>query len=226
MDNALNNPAWNALTTGSSNLANGTGEVRFFDAEVSPIIGLAQHNGNLLNELHQQIPDNTPRIVFTPQDIQIPSTWKLLKYITGYQMVCSNPVIANPGNSPIWPLTQEHIPQMLELTKLTAPGPFAQRTIEFGHYEGIIDDNEVVAMAGQRLHVNNNTEISAVCTHPNHLGKGYARQLLLSQVKRMVAAGNTPFLHVRDDNERAINVYKGLGFEISSVMNFYFIKPW
>lgn len=225
MNNALDNPAWNALTTGNSHLAKGTADVRYFDPEVSPIIGLARHDGSLLTDLHQQIADDNPRIVFAPEEIQIPDCWQLLKFLSGYQMVCTQPDnAACTGNAAILPLGQEHIPQMLELTRLTAPGPFAGRTIEFGHYEGIFDGDKVVAMAGQRLHVNNCTEISAVCTHPDHLGRGYARQLLLSQITRMTAAGNTPFLHVRDDNERAINVYKALGFEISSVMNFYFIK--
>lgn len=224
MNHILNNPAFNALTTGNSHLAQGEGEVRYFSSEVSPIIGLAEHNGNLLNELHKQIPDNNPRIVFTPEEIPIPECWQLLKFISGYQMVCTKPVAVEAGNDAIVPLTNVHIPQMLELTKLTAPGPFDTRTIEFGYYEGVLDDDRVVAMAGQRLNPGNCTEISAVCTHPDYLGRGYARQLLLSQITRMTAAGNVPFLHVRDDNERAINVYKNLGFEISSVMNFYFIK--
>ncbi|MDT3404718.1 GNAT family N-acetyltransferase [Mucilaginibacter terrae] len=225
MNTALHNPAFNALTTGNSHLAKGTGEVRYFDPEVSPIVGLARHDGNLLNSLHEQIADDSPRVVFTPEEIHIPSSWKLLRFISGYQMVHNNPVAAaNNGSAATLPLTHEHIPQMLELTKLTAPGPFDSRTIEFGYYEGVFDGNKVVAMAGQRMNPGQYTEISAVCTHPDYLGRGYARQLLLSQVNRMNAAGNIPFLHVRDDNERAINVYKSLGFEISSVMNFYFIK--
>ena len=221
----MNNPAWNALTSGNSHLAKGAGNVRYFDPEISPIVGLDRHDGSLLNDLHQQIADDSPRVVFTPEEIQIPAGWQQLRYISGYQMVCNQPdTTANTGSTAILPLGEEHIPQLLELTRLTAPGPFAQRTIEFGHYEGVFDGDKVVAMAGQRLHVNEYTEISAVCTHPDYLGRGYARQLLLSQISRMTAAGNTPFLHVRDDNERAINVYKALGFEISSVMNFYFIE--
>ena len=76
-------------------------------------------------------------------------------------------------------------------------------------------------MAGQRLHPGNYAEISAVCTHPDYLGRGYARQLLLQQVQRIKANGETPFLHVRDDNERAINVYKSLGFEMRAQIYFY-----
>jgi predicted GNAT family acetyltransferase len=101
---------------------------------------------------------------------------------------------------------------MLSLTKLTNPGPFAERTIDFGHYRGIFENNELAAMAGQRLHAFNYAEISAVCTHPDHTGKGYARQLLIYQINRIIAAGEIPYLHVRSDNDRAIRVYEGLGF--------------
>ncbi|WP_295767723.1 GNAT family N-acetyltransferase [uncultured Mucilaginibacter sp.] len=224
MSDVLYNPGWNALVTGNAALAKGHGDVRYFDAEVSPIIGLANFNELLLNDLYNQIPDNTPRVVFTPEDIVIPPSWKLLRYMTGYQMVWEKPANTALDDDIIHSLTHEHVPQMLELTQLTVPGPFSTRTIEFGYYEGIFEDEKLVAMAGQRLNPGMFTEISAVCTHPQYLGKSYARKLLLSQVSRMLAAGNLPFLHVRDDNERAVNVYKHLGFKISSVMNFHFIE--
>ena len=79
-------------------------------------------------------------------------------------------------------------------------------------------------MTGQRLHVQNYTEISAVCTHPDHLGRGYASALLKHQVRLILEQGQVPFLHVRDDNHRAIEIYKRLGFAVSRPMNFYLLK--
>ena len=79
-------------------------------------------------------------------------------------------------------------------------------------------------MAGQRLNPLPYAEISAVCTHPDHLGQGYARQLLLNQIQRIKAASGTPFLHVRKDNVRAIKVYENSGFSTRKEMYFYFIK--
>ena len=102
---------------------------------------------------------------------------------------------------------------MLALTKLTNPGPFAQRTIEFGNYYGFFEGDELVAMAGQRMHIGDHVEVSAVCTHPDHLGKGYAGILLTEQIKRVIKAGSTPFLHVLDDNYGAIRVYERVGFK-------------
>jgi predicted GNAT family acetyltransferase len=125
------------------------------------------------------------------------------------------------GSTPIVPLTNVHVPQMLALTKLTNPGPFAERTIDFGHYEGIFEGDKLVAMAGQRMHAFNYAEVSAVCTHPDHTGRGYARLLLLHQLQRIKAASDIPFLHVRYDNERAIKVYESLGFETRTEVYFY-----
>jgi predicted GNAT family acetyltransferase len=79
-------------------------------------------------------------------------------------------------------------------------------------------------MAGQRLHAGDYAEVSAVCTHPDHTGKGYARQLLIYQTQRIKVAGEIPYLHVRQDNYRAIKVYESLGFTKSRDMYFYVLK--
>jgi predicted GNAT family acetyltransferase len=101
---------------------------------------------------------------------------------------------------------------MLDLTALTKPGPFGPRTHELGYYVGIRDGGKLVAMAGERLKVPGYTEISAVCTHPDHLGKGYAAALMSEIMRSIRARGEKPFLHVRGDNSRAIAIYERLGF--------------
>jgi predicted GNAT family acetyltransferase len=101
---------------------------------------------------------------------------------------------------------------MIALAALTKPGPFDRRTREFGDYIGIRREGKLVAMAGQRLHVPGYREVSAVCTHPDHLGQGYARALMLEIMRRIIADNETPFLHVRSLNTRAIDVYRRMGF--------------
>jgi predicted GNAT family acetyltransferase len=102
--------------------------------------------------------------------------------------------------------------EMLVLTELTKPGPFARRTYELGTYLGIRCDGKLIAMAGERLKVPGFTEVSAICTHPEHTGRGYARILTTELIRRILGRGETPFLHVRKDNVRAIELYERLGF--------------
>jgi predicted GNAT family acetyltransferase len=113
---------------------------------------------------------------------------------------------------------------MIDLATLTKPGPFGKRTIEFGHYFGIFENDKLAAMTGQRMHAENYTEISAVCTHPDDTGKGYAFTLLQHQLQLIMHQGQQPFLHVREDNTRAIEIYQRLGFAVSRPMNFYFMQ--
>jgi predicted GNAT family acetyltransferase len=101
---------------------------------------------------------------------------------------------------------------MVELASLTKPGPFGRRTHELGTYLGIRSEGKLVAMAGERLKVPGYTEVSAVCTHPEHTGKGYARVLMTEMMQCIRDRGETPFLHVRRDNRRAVELYERLGF--------------
>ena len=220
MEYVLDNPAWHALVTGNSNLAKGTGEVKYFDKEISPFVGLNEYTTDGFDMLYRQITHYNPVIFISPDEVAIPPKWKLLNHIVCLQMIYDEPNAAIDNTIELVALQQRHVPQMLALTKLTNPGPFAERTIEFGHYYGIFDGDKLIAMAGQRMHPTPYAEISAVCTHPDYLGKGYARQLLLGHANRIIKAGDIPMLHVRSNNERAVNVYESMGFTSRKELNF------
>jgi predicted GNAT family acetyltransferase len=63
------------------------------------------------------------------------------------------------------------------------------------------------------------TEVSGVCTHPEHRGKGYAGGLMRIVAQRILARGETPFLHVYAHNAGAIALYKALGFRPRAAMH-------
>ncbi len=223
MEHVLDNPAWNALISGNKHLAYGDDRVKYFDKAVSPFAAFRENTNENLLHLHNILPEKRAILLVTPAELQIPAPWKLLRTIKGLQMVYHNEGVFDKPKATLVPLTDEHIPQMLELTKLTEPGPFAERTIDFGQYFGIFDGDRLVAMTGQRLYPFNYAEVSAVCTHPDHTGKGYARQLMTNQINIIQWRGETPFLHVREDNERAIKVYESLGFAVRTKVYFYVI---
>jgi predicted GNAT family acetyltransferase len=107
---------------------------------------------------------------------------------------------------------------MLELTAATEPGPFLPQTIRMGNYFGIRpSDGRLVAMAGERLQSTASAETSAVCTHPEFRGRGYARALVTFLAAQILAAGKTPFLHVKSENG-AKTVYHKIGFRLRAAM--------
>ena len=108
---------------------------------------------------------------------------------------------------------------MVELAALTKPGPFLIRTHELGGYIGIRDQGRLVAMAGERFKLPGFTEVSAVCTHPDYRGRGYAAALTLAVATRIAARGETPFLHTFASNINAIRLYEKLGFVLRTPMS-------
>jgi ribosomal protein S18 acetylase RimI-like enzyme len=220
----LDNPVWNALVSGNSGLALGTDDVKFFDDQVSPFAAFSVFSKKHFMDLHDLHMAGRTVLLWSAEQLDIPKEWKVVDCIPGLQMVFQHGEIAGHQPEGIIKLQQEHVPEMVALTKLTKPGPFGNRTIEFGNYEGIFADGKLVAMTGRRFHPFDHIEISAVCTHPGYLGKGYARQLLISQAKQILEESSHPHLHVREDNERAISVYRSIGFEVRMSVFFYVLR--
>ena len=220
----LDNPVYYALSSGDADKSYGTAHARYFDDTVSPFAGFDIGLQQGFRELYDMLPAGRKILYASRELIQEPVGWKLLREIKGLQFVFDLPIAVEKNSKEPLLLDDGHIPEMVELARLTKPGPFDTGTIKFGYYYGFFEDNKLVAMTGQRLHLPDYTEISAVCTHPHHLGKGYAANLLRHQLNIIINHGKIPFLHVRDDNERAIALYERLGFRRNGPMNFYFMK--
>lgn len=226
MHHILDNPAWHALTSGNQLLAHGNGPVRYFWNDVSPFAGLRTNSVEELKALYEAIPFDSPMAVLSPSELSWPQQWTIIETVLVSQMVCPNIPKAVLEQQPVRPLGTSDIPQILALTKLTKPGPFEQNTLLFGHYEGVYHGTQLIAMAGQRMNPKPYAEISAVCTHPDFLGRGLATLLMWRQIQRIRSAGEIPFLHVRADNVRAIKVYGELGFEKRKEILIYFVKKY
>lgn len=224
MAHVLDNPVWNALNSVNSHLGEGKDDVRFFHPDVSPFAAMREDTAANLNALHELYPGKRGMFLWAAKQFSSPGKWTQLHCIPGQQMVFENSGLESVYRADIVPLDESHVPAMLELTTLTKPGPFGTRTIEFGNYEGIFQNDQLVAMTGRRFQCEGHIEASAVCTHPDHLGNGYARRLVSSQAESILAEGKIPYLHVRADNERAIGVYERIGFRKRMAVFFYVLR--
>lgn len=118
------------------------------------------------------------------------------------------------------PLNEEDAAQMLALATLTKPGPFFEHTHRLGDFIGVKQDGRLIAMAGERMKPDGFTEVSGVCTHPDHRGQGYAAALMRIVAARILERGETPFLHAYAAHEGTIGLYRSLGFEVRAPLMF------
>ena len=215
MDHILDNMIWNAITTGNNDIAIINGDVGCYLPDIAPFAGMKIFNDANLKKLYEFIPANRSVAISSLHKMDFDeSRWKLLQPMDVTQMVYEHPVNTfTTKNSPlIVPLSDEHVPQMMELTALTRPGPFLQQTIRFKNYFGIFIEGRLAAMSGQRMHPLPYLEVSAVCTHPDFRGLGYAKALMLHVMKIILDNSFIPFLHVFSNNSNAIELYKTIGF--------------
>jgi GNAT superfamily N-acetyltransferase len=224
MKHILDNPVWDALVSEDKRFNRGTHALAFFPEDVSPFVGMKHWDDHDLAILEKELPADRSFYVMIADQVRIPDCFQVVFTTTLYQMVCTRFQPIFDSSLSIRQLGDADVPAMLELTSLTKPGPFLQHTIDFGNYLGIHSDGELLAMAGERLHVNGYTEVSAVCTHPDQLGKGYASHLMSHACDTIIQRGNIPFLHVKQDNTRAIAKYEHLGFSIRSAFYFAVIR--
>jgi ribosomal protein S18 acetylase RimI-like enzyme len=209
----LDHPVWSALTSSQQALAEGGAWARRYPPAIGPFAAVADMSAQSFAALGALMSPTDVAVMFTPEPVSAPAEFKILLDTTGEQMI-GTPADVSTGAAEIFTLGADDVPAMLDLTKLTNPGPFAARTHELGTFLGIRIDGQLVAMIGERMKPANYTEITAVCVHPSHRGRGYA-QVLLAAISRQIAArGEIPFLHVFSNNESAIALYRRQGMEI------------
>lgn len=207
----LDNPIWSALTTQQSPIAIGDELARRFPGEMAPFGAFPRASKESFDALAQLYRQGNELALFTLGPVDLPSRFTVTRSAVLNQMICTPEQSHEPAVQPVQ-LGSNDVDDMMALVDLTKPGPFAIRTHELGRYLGIRMDGRLVAMAGERLHVDGYTEVSAVCTHPLYRGRGYSRDLIAAVSKGIQARGEAPFLHVLDDNLSAIALYETLGF--------------
>lgn len=214
-EDLLDNPIWNSLRTGHEAIALVQGEARRYPPSVGPLAGTPDQSNESYAGLSELAGPGGILALFFPDPPVLPAGWSLYRGGVLAQMVCRCPNLPDErllqDGIVIRRLVVQDVPAMVELATLTEPGPFRERTIELGNFYGVLKGRQLLAMAGQRMRVPGFVEVSAVCTHPDARGLGYAGDLMSRVIGDITTEGSIPFLHAFATNP-ALRLYKKLGF--------------
>lgn len=212
MADVLDNPVWHALTGPQKTVAEGSSNAARYHPDVAVFSAVSDEApASTWDELRELVGPGGVGVLFA-EPAGLPATWERVFRIPCVQMVGTDvePAVCSDAVH----LGVDDVDDMLSLVERTRPGPFARRTIELGDYLGVRDaEGALIAMAGMRMHAPGWVEISAVCTDVKARGRGLASALVRDIVGRIRDRGESPVLHVAEDNVGAIPIYEALGFE-------------
>jgi ribosomal protein S18 acetylase RimI-like enzyme len=209
-DALLDNPVYAALTGRHARFAQVRGRVRRYVPDVAPFLALPpEPSAQDWRDAAELVPPGG-FVGLRHTGVAPPDGWRPIQSLDLVQMVeehaagaeCPEAISLGPAD----------VPEMLELVALTEPGPFLPRAVELGEYLGIRSGGTLVAMAGERFGFDGWTEISAVCTRPDHRGRGLASRLMGALIAGIHGRCERAFLHVLSTNASAIRLYEELGF--------------
>src|SRR5579885_754539 len=221
-DSALDNPFWSSLRTVHRHLAIGSEDVARYPAEFAPFLGVASANVEGDETIAPLLQANEIVLLLGVLP-KLSDAWQLETFRPLAQMIREEPLEVIDGPE-IIELDETHRADVLALTALVYPHYFRLRTMELGRYFGIYKDGRLAAMIGERLGTDTHTEMSAICTHPDFTGRGYARRLTAFLTDDTLARGRTPFLHVSHENPHAKSLYERIGYRLRRDIPFWALR--
>ena len=227
IEKLLDNPIWNALRTEQRTLAISQNGASRFPPAIGPLAGSPDQSLESYDALRVLAGPGGLLVLFLPAPPLLPGAWSLFREGILTQMVCPKPARFDPTllaeSAKLRSLGPSDIPAMIELATLTEPGPFRDKTIDLGNFYGVFVEERLMAMAGQRMRLPGFVEVSAVCTHPDARGRGYAGILMSRVTQDIRDEGKTPFLHAYESNP-AVSLYRKLGFTHRRTLRLAVIK--
>jgi predicted GNAT family acetyltransferase len=208
-ENKLDNPAWYSLSETHSEFAIDYGNTKFYNPDYCPFGGFIDSE-NIADAIDQYSALSNNFFIVGKKP-QVSNAVKIAKELVCLQMIIREKIELSVDIE-IVKLTENQNEELCALVNLVQPGYFKTKTPLLGNYFGIFKDNQLVAITGERMKMNDFTEVSAIVTHPDHTGKGYAKQLITHVVNAIFEENKTPFLHVVESNIGAIKLYEKLGF--------------
>jgi predicted GNAT family acetyltransferase len=210
----LDAPIWSALVTRHRHLGQGGSFARRYHPDVAPFAAVVSNTEAAWQEFHGLLQPGEQARLMAPDPIDPVHGLQAEQVALLHQMVATTrtPHRTHDDDAAVLRLSRLDARDMLALATMTKPGPFGSRTHETGNYIGIRERGQLIAMAGERMRIDGYVEISAVCVHDEHRGKGLAGRLVNTLRRDIEARGESAFLHVLSDNRAAIALYERLGF--------------
>ena len=215
----LDNPAWYSLAETHAPLSVGIGSLRCYLPDVCPFGGYQDDPARIASAL-KEFSHQSQAFYLIGERPACPQNLTIDKELVCLQMCLDKPMEQNITEQ-IVPLNNNYALALHELVNLVQPGYFLPGTIRMGDYFGIFKEDRLVAVTGERMKMEGFTEISAVVTHPDHTGKGYARQLMTYTIEKIFRENREPYLHVAESNQGAITLYEKLGFRTRRKISFW-----
>jgi ribosomal protein S18 acetylase RimI-like enzyme len=213
----LDNPTWTALTTKQAQLAHSSALARRFPPDMTLLGALAANTAMAFDSLAQLIQRDAVTLFFSSSP-SLPPGWEVVRAVELHQMVKDDGAVDEAIRSAaaqhqVMELTPADVPEMSAVYTATRPNrTLCPKIQKLGTFLGIRSESKLVAMGGLRLHIAGYREITTVATHPEYEGRGYGTAIVLALMDRIRAKGERPFLTVRTDNDRAVAIYRRLGF--------------
>ena len=211
-EHLLDRPIWTSLGTRHAGFAVGNGLARRYPSDISPLAATRDASDECQAALREIVQNVGSAIITQKSGLVVPDGTCAAWDRELAQMTFDGSDAVDPSHSAIVALGDQDAGEMLALARLTEPGPFEARTHKLGQFWGIRQEGRLVAMAGERMQQPGFAEISGVCTDPVHRGKGFGSALCRQVCRAILRRGETPYLHVFQDNQTAIQVYEALGF--------------
>ena len=227
-EHPLDNPFWSALHTLHAGLALGSGDVLRYPADVAPFLGVAHAEADVAHALDGLVSAGDEVLLLGVAPARLPTGWTLAPFDDLAQMVCEHELAVVQGPE-ILELGEPQRADVLALTALVYPHYFRPHTMRLGRYFGMYESDgsgevRLAAMIGERLGTPQFREMSAICTHPEFLGRGHARRLTAMLTNATLHRGSTPFLHVSQANTRAMSLYEAIGYRLRRTIPFWSLR--
>jgi len=225
MVHPLDRPVWNALHSRQAHLAIGGRKAVGYERSYAMFIAGADRSEESLAAMAGLVPADGQAALVERERWPLPPRTRVVADAVIVQLVAANGITGSEVDFPFQELGETDETDALALATLCRPGPFFARTSALGGFIGIRDEGgRLIAMAGERMKVGEFTEVSAVCTHPDHRGRGLARRLIGIVAERIVERGEIPWLHSYPDNSAALALYESLGFRRRAEVNYTIIE--